>query len=218
MKIAIISIALVAMTLVSTEALTLHARGSGTVSSGQGTIGMDTSVSSTSHTVKRTTPDYSSSALPTLRDRLITKRHYKRDNEPKPTDNPTDQVPAYTCQEYIDGIESVLRSVEVSMDEVRKEVLKGDPAQDVLDKLEEIEELVAQTRSDNEAAKTDKYKPQATIDDLVATATELHTELDENMNLLSETTSKAYKDLMMNAGNIASYTQDYIDNDCVDDA
>ncbi|KAF9543084.1 hypothetical protein EC957_001298 [Mortierella hygrophila] len=227
MKIATISIALVAMTLVFTEALTLHARGSDTASSGRGKNGVDTFLSSTSHTVKRTTPDYSSSSLTTLKDRLVTKRQDKKDTEPESTKEPQEgqakrsdkapvkRAPVYTCQEYINGIEAVLKSVEVSMDEVHKEVTHRKPAKDVLSKLTKVKDLVTQTRTDTEAAKKTMYKTKTTMDTLVSTATSLYTKLGKNRGDLGEARSQAYKDLTMNAGNIKSYAKDYVKKGCV---
>ncbi|KAH7054927.1 hypothetical protein BKA57DRAFT_489756 [Linnemannia elongata] len=208
MKTTIIFIVLVAMTIMSTEALTLHAPGPNTVSSGQGKNGMDDSLSSTSYTIKRTTPDFSSSSLTTPIDRLVTKRLDKKG---------TEQVT--TCQDYINGIESVLVSIEVSMDEVREEVTDREPAKNVLAKLTEIEDLVTHARTDTEAAKKTEFKTQTTMDTLVSTASNLHTKLGENEDLLgkatSEATSEAYKDLMMYAGNIESYAKDYVKKGCV---
>ncbi|KAG0063304.1 hypothetical protein BGZ89_009971 [Linnemannia elongata] len=207
MKTTIISI-VVAMTLMSTEALTLHAPGPNTVSSGQGKNDMDDSLSSTSHTIKRTTPDYSSSSLTTPMDRLVTKRLDMKGIE---------QVTV--CQDYINGIKSVLVSIEVSMDEVRKEVTDRKPSKNVLAKLTEIEDLVTHARTDTEAAKKTEFKTQTTMDTLVSTASDLHTKLGENEDLLGkatlEATSEAYKDLMMYAGNIESYAKDYVKKDCV---
>ncbi|KAF9135276.1 hypothetical protein BGX30_011597 [Mortierella sp. GBA39] len=226
MKIATISIALFATTLVFTEALTLHARGSDTASSSQGKSGVDTSLSSTSQTVKRTTPDYSSSSFTTLKDRVVTKRQDKKGTEPESTKEPQGQekrgdkapvepAPVYTCQEYISGIEAVLKSVEVSMDEVHKEVTDRKPAQNVLSKLTEIKDLVTQTRTDTETAKKTNYKTKTTMDTLVSTTTGLYTKLGKNRDHLGEATSQAYKDLKLNTGNIKSYAKDYIKKGCV---
>ncbi|KAG9063367.1 hypothetical protein KI688_004249 [Linnemannia hyalina] len=226
MKIATISIALVAMTLVFTEALTLHARRSDTASSGQGKSGVDT-FSSTSHSVKRTTPDHFSSSPTTLKDRLATMRQDKKGAEPESTKEaqegqekrddkaPFEPAPVYTCQQYINGIEAVLKSVEVSMHEVHKEVTDRKPAQDVPSKLKEIKDLVAQTRADTTAAKKTKYKTKTTMDTLISTATSLYTKLGKNRVHLGEATSQAYEDLKMNAENIKSYAEGYVKKGCV---
>ncbi|KAF9135036.1 hypothetical protein BG015_003331 [Linnemannia schmuckeri] len=214
MRIATISFALVAMTCVFTEALTLHARESDTVSLDQhGKNALSNGLSSTSHNVKRTTPDYSSSSITTLRDRLVAKRQDNKDAASQTTKEGL--VPKYSCQEYINGVEAVLVSAEASIKKVSVEVTSRKPSQDVLDKLEKINSLVAKIRTDNEAAKATNYKTQETADTLVSTATDLHNKVKEYRDLLEETTTGSYKDLVMYAGDIESYGKDYVKKGCV---
>ncbi|KAG0290277.1 hypothetical protein BGZ96_006278 [Linnemannia gamsii] len=214
MKISTFALSLVVMTCAFTQARSLYARGADSGNTGPTKNGVYNPFT-TKQTVKRSTPDFSSSSLATPKDRLVAKRqggnHAGVESKAVELERRADSMEV--CKRLIDGFESVLVSVEVSITAFDKEVKSGSPAQ--RDFMKYVDSKVTQIRRDMDTAKTTKYKTKETMDALVSTATDLTAKLSDYKNDFSKTISTTYRDLKMNVGNIRSYARKYVEKGCV---
>lgn len=162
----------------------------------------------TEQTIKRSTPDYSSSSLATPKDRLVAKRQGNNHagDESKAVEL---ERRMGSCQDLIDGLNAVLTSARKSFMEVGKEVKARNPDQPDPKKLTDIKNRLAQITEylNTEMATNDMTRES--MHTFIKTVTDFIKKLGDYRYALGETESTWYEDLKLYAGNIRSFAVDF---------